>query len=561
MAAVSRSRRDAGAEVAVLHLIARESPLSDAAVNREQWGSRIGLILAMAGNAVGLGNFLRFPRQAVENGGGTFMIPYFIAFVLVGIPLMWIEWGIGREGGARGEGSLPGMFDVLWKSKVAKYVGVLGLFMPLVVLIYYCYIESWTLAWAFFSLTGATRGLDQEGMRAFLGSYQDLGNGTVHGFWTPFLFFLVTLTVNIWVVTRGLTAGIERLAKIGMPLLFFFALILVVRVLTLDPHPVTEVVAGVTTTRMWSPLDGLNFMYTPDWSALNRPSVWLAAAGQIFFTLSVGMGTLQAYASYLKKSDDIALSGLATCATNETAEVVLGGSLAIPAIVTFFGVTGAVSIAKAGGFDLGFVAMPLVFNQLPGGPMIGAAAGVMWFGLLFFAGITSSVAMATPSMSFLTEHFGVTRKRSGLVVGGIALALGLAHILWYTRGFLDEWDYWAGTFGLVIVALVETIVFVWIYGPDNMWRSLHEGASIRIPRVFKVIITYVTPVFLLVMMAWWIKQDAIPTLLMEGKPAAEVPVRWASRLVMLGILAAQLVLIRIAWSRRTVEQDRLRRAA
>ena len=510
----------------------------------------------MAGNAVGLGNFLRFPRQAVENGGGTFMIPYFIAFVLVGIPLMWIEWGVGREGGAKGQGSLPGMFDVLWQRPVAKYLGVLGLFMPLVILIYYAYIESWTLAWTVFSLTGATRGLDQEGMRAFLASYQDLENGTVHGFWTPFVFFLITLSINIWVVTRGLTAGIERLAKIGMPLLFLFAAILVVRVLTLEPHTVTEVVDGVARTRTFSPWDGLDFMYSPDWSALNRPTVWLAAAGQIFFTLSVGMGTLQAYASYLRKKDDITLSGLATCATNETAEVVLGGSLAIPAIVTFFGVTGAVQIARAGGYDLGFVAMPLVFNQLPGGPVVAAGAGVLWFGLLFFAGITSSVAMATPCMSFLQEHFRWGRREAGAAIGALALLLGAMHIVWYSRGFLDEWDYWAGTFGLVIVALVETIVFVWIYGPDRMWASIHEGATMRIPVFFRYVMTWVTPVFLMVMMAWWTVQDAIPTLLMEGRPADEVPVRWASRAVMLGILVAQLLLIRKAWARRAVSGER-----
>jgi SNF family Na+-dependent transporter len=187
------------------------------------------------------------------------------------------------------------------------------------------------------------------------------------------------------------------------------------------------------------PADGLNFMYTPNWSALGNAKVWLAAAGQIFFTLSVGMGSLQAYASYLKKKDDMTLSGLATCATNETAEVVLGGSLAIPAVVTFFGVTGAVAISKAGGFDLGFVAMPLVFNQLPGGQIITVLAGVMWFGLLFFAGITSSVSMATPVMSFLEENFWLTRKKSGLAIGGLALALGILHIIYYQGGFLDEW--------------------------------------------------------------------------------------------------------------------------
>jgi len=523
---------------------------------REQWGSRIGLILAMAGNAVGLGNFLRFPRQAVENGGGTFMIPYFVAFLLVGIPLMWIEWGVGRHGGLRGHGSVPGMFESIWKNPVAKYLGVLGIFMPLVVLIYYCYIESWTLAWTFFALTGATQGLDQEGMRGFLSSYQNLGDSSVHSMWTPFVFFAITLFVNIWIVSRGLMGGIEKLAKIGMPILFIFAALLVIRVLSLPGHAVADAAGCVgAAAGTCGPADGLNFMFTPDWAKLGNAKVWLAAAGQIFFTLSVGMGSLQAYASYLKKKDDMTLSGLATCATNETAEVVLGGSLAIPAVVTFFGVTGAVAISKAGGFDLGFVAMPLVFNQLPGGQIMTVAAGVMWFGLLFFAGITSSVSMATPVMSFMEENFGWTRKKSGFAIGALALLLGLLHIIYYQGGFLDEWDYWAGTFGLVILALVETILFVWVFGPENMWRELHEGASLQLPRFFKFVMTYITPVFLLVMMVWWTVTEAVPTLLMQGKPESEHTIRWASRGVMLAILVVQLFLIRAAWKRRAARGE------
>lgn len=520
--------------------------MTDTQVSRERWGSRIGLILAMAGNAVGLGNFLRFPRQAVQNGGGTFMIPYFIAFLLVGIPLMWIEWGVGRYGGQRGHGSVPGMFQSIWKHPVAKYLGVLGLFMPVVVLIYYCYIESWTLAWTWFSATGATRGLDQPGMQAFFGSYVNLQNGSVHGFWTPFAFFFVTIAINFWVVSKGISAGIEKLAKIGMPILFVFAAILVIRVLTLGDQ--TVMIDGVATTT--SPLQGLDFMYSPDWAKLAQPSVWLAATGQIFFTLSVGMGSLQAYASYLTKKDDIALSGIATAATNETAEVVLGGSLAIPAIVAFFGVTGAMAIANQGSFDLGFIAMPLVFNQLPGGPMIGAAAGVMWFGLLFFAGITSSVSMATPALSFVEENFGWKRKQTVWVLGAIAVALGCVHIVYNTRGFLDEWDYWAGTFGLVVLAIVETILFVWVLGPDRMWNELHEGASIRIPKVYKVIMTYVTPVFLLVMMGWWSVTEAWNVLIMPGETPERTLVRWVSRGFMLAILLFQLWLIKKAWARR-----------
>lgn len=525
--------------------------MTDTSAPREQWGSRIGLILAMAGNAVGLGNFLRFPRQAVENGGGTFMIPYFIAFLLVGIPLMWIEWGVGRHGGQRGHGSVPGMFHSLWDHPVSKYLGVLGLFMPFVVLVYYCYIESWTLAWTFFSLTGQTQGLDQAGMQAFFNSYVNLENGTVHGFWTPFIFFFITIAINFWVVSKGISAGIEKLAKIGMPILFIFAAILVIRVLTLGDQ--TVMIDGVATTT--NPMQGLNFMFTPDWSKLGDPKVWLAATGQIFFTLSVGMGSLQAYASYLTKKDDIALSGIATASTNETAEVVLGGSLAIPAIVAFFGVSGAVMIAGQGSFNLGFIAMPLVFNELPGGAIMATLAGVMWFGLLFFAGITSSVSMATPALSFVEENFGWKRKQTVWALGAIVVALGILHIVYNTRGFLDEWDYWAGTFGLVVLAIVETILFVWVLGPDRMWNEIHEGATIRIPKFYKFVMTYVTPLFLLVMMAWWTVTEAFGVLTMvsaDGTP--ETPeravVRWASRGVMVAILLFQLFLIKKAWARR-----------
>jgi len=213
-------------------------------VERERWGTRVGLVLAMAGNAVGLGNFLRFPAQAAQNGGGAFLIPYLVSFLLMGIPLLWVEWAIGRHGGRFGHHSTPGMFDRLGRSGLLKYLGVFGLFTNLTVAAYYCYIESWTLAWTFFSLRGDMRGLDEQGMKHFLYSYQNLSDPSVHATWVPFAFFFVTLLVNFWIVGKGISAGIEKLAKIGMPILFVFAAILVVRVLTLGPHEV--VVNGVT---------------------------------------------------------------------------------------------------------------------------------------------------------------------------------------------------------------------------------------------------------------------------------------------------------------------------
>ena len=503
----------------------------------EAWGSRIGLILAMAGNAVGLGNFLRFPVQATANGGGSFMITYFIALLLLGIPLMWIEWGIGRNGGRYRKGHIPGMFAAIWKHPAAKYIGVIGMVIPLVVMIYYTYIESWTLAFTFFSLTGDYWGHDtQEGMIGYLQSFQGIGPAETqeHAAWTPYAFFLATLGINVWIISKGVSGGIEKLARIGMPILFIFAIILAIVVFFLP--------AGPDGSTAWT---GLNFIYNPDFSRLDEPSVWLASAGQIFFTLSVGMGSLQAYASYLSRRDDIALNGIATAATNETAEVVLGGSIAIPAAVVFFGVAGATAIAQGGSFNLGFATMPVVFQQLPLGQVLGA----MWFSLLFFAGITSSVAMLTPITAFFREEFGFRREPVCYALGGITLVFGLMHIMWLEHGFLDDWDFWAGTFGLAVLALIETIIFIWIFKPERAWASIHEGADIRIPRIFKFVMTYVTPLYLGAIFVTWGFQDALPILRMENVSEENRPYILISRLIMIGFAIAFVFLIRMAWKR------------
>jgi SNF family Na+-dependent transporter len=515
--------------------------------SNEAWGSRIGLILAMAGNAVGLGNFLRFPVQAASNGGGSFMITYFIALFLLGIPLMWIEWGVGRNAGRFRKGHVPGMFAALWHHPAAKYFGVIGLVIPMIVLIYYTYIESWTLAFTWFSLTKDYWGYDtQAAMTGYLHSFQAIGDSSIHGVWKPFAFFFVTLALNIWIVSKGISGGIEKLAKIGMPVLFLFAAVLAVVVFFLPAGPGGE-----------TPADGLQFIYNPDLSGLGDARVWLASAGQIFFTLSVGMGTLQAYASYLSTKDDIALSGVATAATNETAEVVLGGSIAIPAAVVFFGVSGATAIAQSGAFNLGFATMPVVFQQLPLGNVLGA----MWFGLLFFAGITSSVAMATPILAFFREEFGVRRETAAWGLGGVVLLFGLLNIFWLSRGMLDEWDYWAGTFGLVVFAVIETVLFMWIFKPENAWRSIHQGADIRIPGVFKFIMTFVTPAYLMVILSWWAVTDAFPILTLRTSagggavdPANMVYIH-ASRAILVGFVVCFLLLVRAAW-RRNEYDDR-----
>jgi SNF family Na+-dependent transporter len=513
---------------------------------RELWASRIGLILAMAGNAIGLGNFLRFPVQAAQNGGGAFMIPYFVALLLLGIPLMWVEWTIGRHGGQHGYGSAVGAFGTMTSSRrsarIVNIFGVLGLSVPLAFAIYYTYVESWTLAYSFFSATDQYNGLLSLGeMSGFLGGYQGkVSNTYFSGLGAALTFFLITLALNVYVLSRGISAGIEQLAKIALPLLFLFAVILVIRVWTLDaPDP-----ARPENTVY----NGFAFLWNPDFAAMGSAKTWMAAAGQIFFTLSIGTGAILTYASYLKKRDDVALTGLTTSMTNEFAEVVLGASIAIPVAVAFFGVVETQAIARGGSYDLGFVAMPIIFQKLP----LGGFFGMLWFLLLFFAGITSSVALCSPAMAFLQDQLRLSRGKAAACVGGILLLWGLPVVLFLKHGYLDEMDFWAGTFFLVVFALIEVIIFSWIFGIDRGWEEIHAGAQITIPGVFKFIMKYIAPVYLTGLIVFWGYQDGIPILTMASRSAEDAPYLWLARGMMVLLTGIFLVLIFRAYKKGTL---------
>ncbi|MFH0733964.1 MAG: sodium-dependent transporter [bacterium] len=507
---------------------------------RERWGSRIGLILAVAGNAVGLGNFLRFPVQAAQNGGGTFMIPYFIFFLLLGIPLMWIEWGIGRYGGKFKHGSAPGMFDALWKNKISKYFGALGLFISFMIMVYYTYITSWTLGFSFFSITKMYFGLESfSSMKSFLYSYQGREiSSSFSNIYPAYIFMLFTFIANFYILYRGVTRGIEKLAKIAMPALFIFGIIIVIRVLTLGtPNPAIPENSVVS---------GFAFIWNPDFSKLGDPKIWLAAAGQIFFTLSLGMGSIQAYASYLKPKDDIVLSGLTTAATNEFAEVILGGSIAIPIAVAFFGVTITTQMAAGGAFDLGFASLPLVFEQLPFGEIF----GFLWFLLLFFAGITSSVAMGQPIVAFLEDEFGFNKKKAVAAVATITFICIQFVVFFLKYGVLNEMDYWAGTFGLVVFAFFEIIIFMWIFGSENAFAEMNSGGDIKIPQIFKYIMKYITPLALFSIITWWLIQDAIPIFLLNNVSQENVPYVLSTRIVMFLLLLGLFYLVHLAWKKK-----------
>ena len=454
--------------------------------DKQAWGSRVGLILAMAGNAVGLGNFLRFPVQAVQNGGGAFIIPYLICFLLMGIPLLYIEWASGRFGGKFGNHSTPYILDSMVKGRILKYIGVFGIFTNVAVAAYYCYIESWTMSYVYHSLAGTFEGMSQTGVAQFFNNYVDITKSSTGIPYEAVVFYILCLLLNTYILSKGLK-GIERVAKIGMPLLILFGIILAVKGLTLGTSGASELFPDANA---W---DGLNFLWTPQYESILDLKVWMAAAGQIFFTLSVGMGTIQCYAAYMNSKDDIALNAVSAGFMNEFVEVVLGSLIVIPIAAGYLGLDWVLQNA---GFGMAFQTMPYLFQQW--GPVLAAFAGLFWFGLLFFAGITSSLAMGTPWMGFMKDEFNWGQNKGAWSFGLLILVMGLPTVIFFQEGVFDEYDYWAGTVSLVVFAMLETILFSWIFGMKKGWAEITSGADIQVPIIYKFIIKFVTPIMLII---------------------------------------------------------------
>jgi len=508
---------------------------------REKWGSRLGVILAVAGSAVGLGNFLRFPVQAAKNGGGAFLIPYFISLVLLGIPLMITEWTLGRYGGKHGYGTAPSIFAIATRNHFLKYFGVIGIFGPTVIFIWYTYVESWLLGFAVHALMGSLMKAagDYTTMKAFLLAYQGLAESSEFGgFALTYFFFLITFGINFWVIFKGIRGGIEKFSKITMPLLFILGIIIMARVISLGApsaeHP------------DWNVSKGFGYLWNPDFSGLMDVSVWMAAAGQVFFTLSVGIGMILTYASYLDREDDVVLSGMTSVGINELTEVVIAGSIVIPAAFVFMGPTGLSEIVEQGAFDLGFVTMPQIFAHMHAGWFF----AFVWFLMLFIAGATSSVSMLQPAVAFVDDEFKVGRKRSVWYIGIFCFIACHGVIFGLAHGVLDDMDFWSNTFGLVIFGTIEAIVFGWIFGIDRAWKEIHRGADIRLPWIFRIVIKYITPTFLLIILGVWTFQKAIPMITMEGVPPENHIWVLGTRLVLVTIIAVLIVLVYKAWQGR-----------
>jgi SNF family Na+-dependent transporter len=510
----------------------------------EQWGTRVGVILAVAGSAVGLGNFLRFPGQAAANGGGAFMIPYFCALLLLGIPIGWAEWTMGKYGGRKGFHSAPSILGVFGKGAAGRYLGVIGVLIPLAVSFYYTYIEAWCLGYFWHYATGgigvdAAAPIAEQTARAgqFYADFTGRGeNGVIAGgSIQTFVFWVITFAVNIWLVFKGISKGIEKFVTWAMPTMAVCALIVLVRVLTLGtPDPALP---------DQNVVNGLGYMWNPNFEALTNPQTWLAAAGQIFFSLSVGFGVIINYASYMRKKDDVVLSGLTASSTNELFEVGFGGLITLTAAFVFLGTSNMIGAVQGGTFGLGFTTLPVVFAHMGA---FGNLIGAIWFLMLFLAAITSSISMYQPSLAFFQEALGWSRKSATTLMVSICVA-GSFLVMYFSRGgiFWSTIDDWVGTFLIFVLAMVQIICFSWVFGVRRGMEEAHHGAQMQIPKAYRFIMKYVTPTYLLVVFAAFCWQN-LPAWL---RSVADEPLRQGAMALILGTTVLLVVCTRIGEKR------------
>ena len=508
---------------------------------KQEWGSKLGVILAVAGSAVGLGNFLRFPGQAATYGGGAFLIPYFTALLLLGIPIGWSEWAMGRYAGQKGLHSAPGVMGIIGKGSAARYLGVIGVLIPLGVSFYYVFIEAWTFGYMLKYIMGGigidtTASIAEQGATSaayyskFTGAGGDGSLFTADG-WFTIMSWIAVFAINIYFVYRGLSKGIEKFVSWAMPVMAVAAMIVLIRVLTLGtPDPAVP---------EQSVLNGLGYMWNPNYSKLADFQTWMAAAGQIFFSLSVGFGVIINYSSYMKKRDDVVLSGLAASSTNELFEVGFGGMITLTAAVVFLGLSGTTAAVATGSFGLGFTTLPVVFAHMG---IWENFIGAVWFFMLFLAAITSSLSMYQPAVAFIKEGMGWTHAKATGAIVAMAL-IGTALTLYFTKdgAFWSTLDFWVGTLLIFVMAAVQIIFFSWVFGIERGWKEMHAGASIRIPPIFKFIMKWVAPLYLIIIFIGFCFQNLGPSL--ESAWATT-----GSRMAMITTLVTLMILLYVCWN-------------
>lgn len=527
----------------------------------ENWGSRLGVILAVSGSAIGLGNFIRFPGQAATHGGGAFMIPYLVALLIVAIPIAASEWSLGRYGGVRGFHSPMGIYYVAGKRRrIFGICGGMTTFTAYVIDMYYLFIEAWCAFYALQYLGAILKPLGL-GFSLIPGQSSGIALGTSEDAFTSMcginadgsLFsssgaaILTTLAccvaVNFLLVYKGIAKGIERFCKAVAPLILICSLVIVVRVLTLG---------NPTGQEGQSLFDGLGFMWNPKnvGKTLADPEVWLAATSQIFFSTSLCTSAVLTYTSYIRKKQDVALSSMTATMANEFCEVCLGGLMIIPPAIMFLGTAAADKIGSS--FSLGFIVLPDVFSKMP----LGEYFGFIFFSLLFFAAITSSVSQLQPAVAFVKEAFRWSHKTCVMVVASMVL-IGAAIVCWFTADLvaLDTFDFWSANFTPFLCAIIQTSLVAFILGKKAFREELDRGAICKTSRWISPLVTFVTIPYLAIIFVFWL------TLNFKGQIAklTQTPSALLSTvflLIVLAVITSASIVATKRWKKEELEETK-----
>ncbi|MCR9673895.1 sodium-dependent transporter [Vibrio alginolyticus] len=466
-------------------------------MKREQWGSRAGFILAAVGSAIGLGNIWRFPYMAYENGGGAFFIPYIFAMITAGIPFMILEFSMGQKY----RGSAPKTL-----AKIHSKFEWLGWFqagVAAVIAVYYVAVIGWSIS--YFGLS-FTQGWGTDTNAFFFSEYLKLGDnsptdlGSIQ--WKIALSMVIAWAITYTAIAKGVKSGIERASKIMMPILFLMVIFLIGRMVFLP-----------------GALDGVNYMFEPDFSKIWDVKVWAAAYGQIFFTLSIGFAIMLAYSSYLPEKSDITNNAFMT--------VLINCGFSILAGIMIFSVLGYMAQEQgkpltevvSAGVGLAFVTLPAAINLLPA-PYI---LGPLFFFALVVAGLSSHISIMEAVTSAIIDKLKWSRKKAANVVIGTGFVVSMAFA---TNGgllLLDLVDHFANNVGIMVGGLVEIVLMAWLLKRVPEVRNyVNERSDFSIGQWFEICLRFVTPIMLAIILA-----TKLYALFTEGYGGYDLTVGWA----------------------------------
>ncbi|MBA5761840.1 sodium-dependent transporter [Vibrio sp. 404] len=467
-------------------------------MKREQWGSRAGFILAAVGSAIGLGNIWRFPYMAYENGGGAFFIPYLFAMITAGIPFMILEFSMGQKY----RGSAPKTLSKI-HSKF-EWLGWFQVGVAAVIAVYYVAVIGWAISYFGMSFTQSW-GTDTNAF--FFGEYLKLGGdnsptalGSIQ--WKIAGAMLLAWAITYAAIVSGVKSGIERASKVMMPILFIMVVLLIGRMIFLP-----------------GALDGVNYMFEPDFNKIWDVKVWAAAYGQIFFTLSIGFAIMLAYSSYLPEKSDITNNAFMT--------VLINCGFSILAGIMIFSVLGYMAQEQgkpltevvSAGVGLAFVTLPAAINLLPA-PYI---LGPLFFFALVVAGLSSHISIMEAVTSAIIDKLNWSRKKAANVVIGVGVVVSMAFA---TNGgllLLDLIDHFANNVGIMLGALVEVILMAWMLNKVPSVREyVNSTSDFTIGQWFDVCMRFITPVMLAIILA-----TKLQTLFTEGYGGYDLTMGWA----------------------------------